>query len=537
MEIRPTTVVKLFSGVPLNNNYTNTLYFSSLSAQSAYFGGLTPVKVFTSNYYQRVNKGQFEARCKADDIYNCNYMAFQNSGFGDKWFYAFITSVEYVNNNNALVSFEIDVMQTWMFDYELKRCFIERQHEVHDQIGANIEPEPFHIDEYYFDDYRELEVGLRTQAIIAMIVETPSGQTVGGGVYDNIYTGATLYAYTNDSTGWGLLNQKLVNYTQAPEAVVNLYMCPTYLLPPQSTNTGNPITPGSSAKTAEITLPSVLEDESGGSARDFGTYTPKNNKLYTYPYCYLHIDNGNASSLALRYEFFRGSIPPAPHVTIDGSMISPVQLTVRPSAYKGLPLGSSLYASPELTTETLTISGFPLCSWNMDTYKAWLAQNSVPLEIQGAAAGAKLGMGIATGGVGFALVGKSVISSIANVLTESYKASIAADICKGNVNSGNVNFSNGKMTFFVARARVSMQKAEVIDSFFTMFGYAFNKVGLPNTHSRPHWNYVKTNGCNVIGECPADDIAKICSIYDNGITFWKNASEVGNYTLDNSPTT
>ena len=61
MEIRPTTVVKLFSGVPLNNTYSDTLYFSSLSAQSAYFGGLTPVKTFTSNYYQRVNKGQFEA--------------------------------------------------------------------------------------------------------------------------------------------------------------------------------------------------------------------------------------------------------------------------------------------------------------------------------------------------------------------------------------------------------------------------------------------------------------------------------------------
>lgn len=536
MEIRPTTIVKLFSGVPLNNTYTDTLYFSSLSAQSSYFAGLTPVKTFTSQMYQRVNKGQFEANCKADDIYNCNYMAFQNSGFGNKWFYAFINSIEYINNNNSLVTFEIDVMQTWMFDYELKRCFIERQHEVNDQIGINIEPEPFNIDEYYFDDYRELEIGLRTQAIIAMIVETPSGQVVGGGVYDNIYSGATLYAYTNDNTGWNLLNTKLGSYIQKPEAVVNLYMCPTYLLPSQSINTDVPIAPGTIAKKAEITLPTVLEKEDGSSARDFGTYTPKNNKLYTYPYCYLHVDNGNSASLALRYEFFRGSIPPAPHVMIDGGMISPVQLTVRPCGYKGLQLGSSLYLSPELTTETLSISGFPLCSWNMDTYRAWLAQNSVPLAIQGAGALAKMGIGIATGSIGVAMLGKSIISDITNVLTESYKASIAADICKGNVNSGNVNFSHGKMTFFVARARISMQKAEVIDSFFTMFGYAYNKVGVPNRSSRPHWNYVKTNGCIIIGECPADDAKLICSIYDNGITFWKNASEVGNYNLDNSPT-
>ena len=43
-----------------------------------------------------------------------------------------------------------------------------------------------------------------------------------------------------------------------------------------------------------------------------------------------------------------------------------------------------------------------------------------------------------------------------------------------------------------------------------------------------------TNGCVLKGNAPADDIRKICSIYDDGITFWKNPSEVGNYSLDNS---
>ena len=26
----------------------------------------------------------------------------------------------------------------------------------------------------------------------------------------------------------------------------------------------------------------------------------------------------------------------------------------------------------------------------------------------------------------------------------------------------------------------------------------------------------------------------ICKIFDNGITFWKNGNEIGNYSLDNS---
>ena len=68
-----------------------------------------------------------------------------------------------------------------------------------------------------------------------------------------------------------------------------------------------------------------------------------------------------------------------------------------------------------------------------------------------------------------------------------------------------------------------------------MFGYATNRVKVPNRNSRPHWNYVKTIGCVVVGSVPADDMNSICSIYNNGITFWKKGTEVGNYSLDNRP--
>ena len=51
-------------------------------------------------------------------LYNCNYLAFQNASFGGKWFYAFIDSVEYVNNVTSEVTYTIDVMQTWHFQYQ-----------------------------------------------------------------------------------------------------------------------------------------------------------------------------------------------------------------------------------------------------------------------------------------------------------------------------------------------------------------------------------------------------------------------------------
>ena len=79
------------------------------------------------------------------------------------------------------------------------------------------------------------------------------------------------------------------------------------------------------------------------------------------------------------------------------------------------------------------------------------------------------------------------------------------------------------------------EQAKMIDDYFTRFGYAIKKTQIPNRNARPHWTYVKTIGCVIEGSCPADVEATICSIYDNGITFWNNPDEIGDYSLDNSP--
>lgn len=44
----------------------------------------------------------------------------QNENFGHKWWFAFITGVEYVNNVTCDIFFEIDVMQSFYFNIVLK---------------------------------------------------------------------------------------------------------------------------------------------------------------------------------------------------------------------------------------------------------------------------------------------------------------------------------------------------------------------------------------------------------------------------------
>lgn len=76
----------------------------------------------------------------------------------------------------------------------------------------------------------------------------------------------------------------------------------------------------------------------------------------------------------------------------------------------------------------------------------------------------------------------------------------------------------------------------MIDDYFNMYGYAMKRIKQPARNVRPYWTYTKTVGCDIINaQVPADDLKKIASIYDNGITFWNGPDNVGNYSLDNRP--
>ena len=82
---------------------------------------------------------------------------------------------------------------------------------------------------------------------------------------------------------------------------------------------------------------------------------------------------------------------------------------------------------------------------------------------------------------------------------------------------------------------VNSQYAKMIDDYFTKYGYAIKQIGTPALNNRQRWTYIKTQDCSVVGGCEASFIRKINSIFDSGITFWKNADEVGNYSLANNP--
>lgn len=520
MYIEPRTNVRLLHNVPLDNTYDHTIYFADATAQYNYFAGLTK-KNCTNYTYQRVNKGKIRVEGKADLYYDCNYMMFQNTSFGNKWFYAFINSVEYINNETTEIDFEIDVMQTWMFDCTVEECFIEREHTYSDAIGDNIVPETVDVGEYVYNGYAPLSDNMSDLVVCIAIVDV-DGQS-DGTLYDNIYGAAQLYVY--ESTDVNGINAFIDSYIQKPDAILSMYMFPKFLL-----GTGVPASHKLSYRQTGVV--ETIQASAITKQDTLDGYLPKNAKMYTYPYNFYHLDNGNGNTLSLRYEFFENL---RPVIQVNGTLTQPVAISARPANYKGVPSYQPLGGYTTLNTEVLQINNYPMCSWNVDAYNAWVAQNSVPLYLGTLANVATLGISSVFSKNPAGMLGVGAIGMVSGLLGEMYGASIQADIAKGNFNNGGVNVVSNKNQFYAARCSVQRQYAKRIDDYFTMFGYAIKDVGRINTHSRPHWNYVKTVGCVLTGSIPADDSRKLISIYDRGITFWKNGNEVGNYELDNRP--
>lgn len=150
MYITPDSTIYLYKGIPLDNTYQDTMYFANLQEQLAAFEAFRPQRIYIPrNTYSRVNKNTVRVEMPYSRVYNVNYMMFNNNPhsapdnpYENKWWFAFITKINYINDNTAELEFEIDVMQTWAFDYTLEPSFVEREHSATDNFGEHLLPEP-----------------------------------------------------------------------------------------------------------------------------------------------------------------------------------------------------------------------------------------------------------------------------------------------------------------------------------------------------------------------------------------------------------
>ncbi len=127
-DYQPQTTFILLSNVPLDHSHKNERWFSNETEQLNFFSKYKLQDV-QNGTYQRKTVGVINVPFLYDDIATCNYIMWQNGEQSSKWYYAFVLELKYVNPNVTQIIYDLDVIQTYMFDMQFKECYINRQHE------------------------------------------------------------------------------------------------------------------------------------------------------------------------------------------------------------------------------------------------------------------------------------------------------------------------------------------------------------------------------------------------------------------------
>lgn len=554
--INPGTTIYLLKDVPLDDTYDHTLYWENTpagrSAQLDWFIGQTNgfVEKALQNYtYQRIEKGTCMVEAVADDIYGCNYMVFQNAPqYGSKWWFFFIQDIEYVNNKTSKLTLKMDVMQTFYFDYELLPCFVEREHVALDVYGENYQEENIEFGPYWHEDVYHLDLG-ENYIVVCGNVRPAEGVTEkwtrddiedygGGGMYSGVYSGTIYNVFKWPASA----NEFLSAVTDANKenAIVNVFMAPAEFFARKPVDADrvsvddSPYARGGGAfsgglrgsggfsgdclpvvpaqrRIAEVTLPLNIRG-----------YVPLNKKVLCWPYCFLTVTNNNGVSGDYRYEFFS---PTGNYCIFEAvlALSATPEACVYPMDYK------NVYRN---YMEKIVIDDFPQCSYSIDSFRAWVAQRRYTLSAELLTGGVQAAAGIAYGGALGAAGAIGAFSNVFNKMAQIKQASTLPPHAKGQ-QTNTMMMALEQQGFHFYKTCITKWYAELIDDYFSRFGYVCNRIKVPNRNARDCFTYTKTRNCDINSKGVPDKYVKeIKAVYDNGICFWcdTNKNDIGKYT-------
>lgn len=518
--IVPNTEIRLLNNVKLTNSYEHTGYFPDIQTQTNKF--LSKTKHVLSDYsYTQYSNNKINVELPVGTCLDCSYMMFKNTSYENKWFYAFITDVEYVNNETTRLTFELDEIQTWYFEHRLNACMVEREHTASDRIGEHILDENLPCGEYVEGTEFALydTVGNDKWAIVVATNETASGASASARMYGGLLQGCRFSYHDFNQSGIEEVSNMIERVVEdgQEEAIISIFLIPKEFYTAMDSEVG---------VSKVVTIPKDYTPIDG--------YTPKNNKLFCYPYNMLYMTNQQGTTAIFKYEFFTN--------TLDSTSVT-FQVSGVTSPDMVFYIIPTRYGDNEATSfdEALTFNGAIQCSFNTDYYKAWLAQNNARLGAKGIdvlATGLGVAGGIALTGInpvaGAGVVAGSLLHAVNNIYADMKTAEIQPPQLKGQNSNGTLK-SVGRMAPLYCRKTITYAYAKMIDDYFTMFGYKVNTLKVPQLNNRTHYTFCKTVGCNITGNLPQSSIKKINAIFDNGITHWVNIDEIGDYSVNNAP--
>lgn len=643
MYIVPNTTIYILNNIPLNKSYEHTVYYPDKDTQAQAF--MAYKKYTLTDYsYQRSQLGTIRVALKYEQLIDCNYLMFKNTNFENKWFYAFITGIGYVSNDVTDVYYDLDVMQTWCYDYTFGKTFVERHHDAYDRLYGNTVPEGLELG----SEYRLIQGKSYSYAkplawviIATSTVKDESAYQISG-IITGVYSGLRVY-YIEDLGELTRIIGKFIN-EGLEDAIVAFYQVPKIDKHHMS-----------EIQTDEITFTQQMNLGNG--------YKPRNKKLFSYPYSFLEVYNTLGTSVELKFDQFENLGASTVTFKVEKVIFPQANVVITPKWYRGY-LWDYEYSS--------VYGLFPTCAFAGDAFKVWWAQNknsylasmnaigntydtnraiaqnnytmaglnaanartNAHIQANSALAQAEnsnkaslaintaqsnksvvdtavntgvnaiqnAGKALASGFDGISAVTAGAITAVGGIMSETFNQDIYSaranqintqllnsqigaqageaisantfqtamknatlaqtnaqlsnlnayqnataqlmakkqDIqhmpnsAHGNAMCDGLNYARNTAGFIIRQWGLSYEYAVYLDDYFDKYGYAMMRNFVPSRLNRKHWSYLKTVGCNIKGNINNTDLMTIKTIYDNGITTWKNLEEVGDYTLDNT---
>ena len=529
--------VILANNIRVDKNYKNVLAYTESEMYSLVYANKTS-ELTNCSFIRDDNSmevGLSYAVCQ-----KANYLAFKNTSYSNKWFFAFIDKIEYVSNSVTRIYYTIDIWSTWYDYWEKKPCFVVRQHPNTDVAGDNTVPEGLEHGEYiqntFFGDTTFQSYYFVVVANISL--NDPTNTYPITKLPNIVINGATYLC--NTSSDLKTCIQNIVT-TSTPEAgaIYEVYIAPKVLFPSVTVSTITEITATSiSAYYGTITIfnskPTSLDN-----------YYVVNKKLLTYPYCYLIADNKVGNTCIWKYE----------NITSNDISVT----------YYGVPtVGCSIIASlnndkeyPSGFANSLIGAKYPTLGWREDSYTNWLTQNAVNTKTTAWRAGASmiggtvlLGGAAITGNMKMGAAGAALlyggVSTAIEASNEYYQHQIVPDSIQGLISAGDALMSFAGIGFSYYGMCIKQEYAKKLDRFFNKYGYRQNDVQTPLFGSdsyRKYWNYIQIAN-DEVAAIPkynsttdviinANDLQMINSIFRAGVTIWKLNSDIGDNNVWN----
>lgn len=502
--ITPNTTIR-FLKVPFSPSQNNVLKFGNVATQITYME--TKIVYTMSNCtYQREGDGEFiRVNKSVDELYNSNYVMFQNTNFSNKWFYAFIDRLEYLNPKVSRVYIKMDSYQSFQFDFTLEKSFIERQ-------------------TFATDYYNTLH-------------DTPStGDLVSVFEYQKNLVGTFIVLFNSDPT----VEDTTSSVLQYP--LINNYSMPCYMAKFSTVSEMSNVvlavsnkgradriqacywTPYISWTGCEFeTVPkgdlnivndnilfvhTVPQDSLFEDVQVNINYTPTFKKELAYPYAKLEVvDKITGRSIELDLSKFANQMIPT--FRIYYTFTDRAEYKIVPMNYNGVTysIENSLVIEPN--TE------LPIFS---NTYSKYLKDNKGTNLINGVMSVAGLVGSVVSGNVAGGVSSFANIASIVNADSVARKQPNQVSGIRGD----SLEYVNFSPCIYFRLKVMDSDHMDIARNFWNAYGYPVRKIAT-YSNTNDTFNFVKTVGSNIVADTiPSEYQRELEQMFDNGVTIWNS---------------